>query len=337
LSGINLDIDYEMMVWNGFDESFVIDLLEKTYRRLDYSVTNLHRSDRIHEDGIDLLCQKNSDLIAIQVKIRPRKGDIDQFSRFEQNTGDKKAIYVYIRKPTRPFKEFLEGKSSNIELWDCSRLHNFLVENESIEYYCLYFSVHPMIISLQRIHQYILERRLTRYVKHRLSKGEIAKLWAAKDNSVKAWVPLYFTYLRWNKILMAKTEKDKQEFKTILQAIFEDLDRAYGLCGEKLVSSIKDLSEIHPSLIGLLWKLVSQRTNWITYTVYVDHRTQSLKESLFFTLYYWICPVFNESKRASMSGFYSAMNYLLENFQDVAKNIEAAIDWVFAETVGVDL
>lgn len=332
-----MNINYEMMIWNGFDENFVIELLDKTYKRLDYSVTNLHRTDRIHEDGIDLLCQKNSETIAIQVKMRPKKGDAEQFSRFERNTRDKKPIYIYVRNPTKPFMEFLQSSPCNVELWDSNKLHNFLVENDSIEYYCLYFSKHPLILSLLRVHHYIFEKRRTSYVRHRPTREEIAKLWAAKDNSVKAWVPLYFTFRRWNKILMAKTEKDKQEFQTILDAIFKDLNATYNLCGDKLVSSIKDLSEIHPDLIGLLWTLISQRTNWITYTANIDHHFKSLKKALFFTLYYWICPIFDESKRANMSGFYSAMNYLLENFQEVAKNIEDGIDWLFSETVGVDL
>jgi len=76
-----------------------------------------------------------------------------------------------------------------------------------------------------------------------------------------------------------------------------------------------------------MWELISQRTGWIEYTVYVDKH--SPKESLFFTLYYWICPLFNESKKASMCGFYSCMNYLLEDFQEVAKDLEFAIDCVF--------
>jgi len=194
-----------------------------------------------------------------------------------------------------------------------------------------------MILSLQRVHEAILEKRHASYVKHKPTKDEAAKLWAAKDNSVKAWVPLYLTYRKWNKTLMTKTEKDKKEFQIILDEISRDLDTAYALCRDKLVSSIRDLSEIHPDLVGLLWTLISQRTNWITYTAYIDHKTESFAEALIFTLYHWICPVFNESKRANMSGFYSAMNYLLENFQEVAKNIEYGIDWLFSEAVAGSL
>lgn len=322
--------NYTIKIWNEFDEDFVLECLEKVFRKLDYSVTNYHKTDRVHEDGIDLLCEREGEKIAIQAKIKPRKADIKQFILFEQNTRDKKAIYIHIENPTRPFRDFVNANPSNVEFWDANVLHKFLVENESIEYYCLYFSMHPLISSLIKTHVLIFRKRHTSYTRHRFTVEEIAKLWAAKDNSIKVWVSLYFIYKKWNKILMAKTEKNKEEFESILEAIFNDLNMAHNISADKLVSSIEDLSEKHPNLIRLLWELSSQRTNWITYTSYIDS-SDSLKQSLFFTSYYWVCPLFNESKKSNMSGFYSSMNYLLENFQEIAKNIEDAIDWVFSE------
>lgn len=322
--------DYRIRIWEDFDEESVLEFLEETFRRLGYNVTNFHKTDRVHEDGIDLFCEKNGEEIAIQAKKKPRKDDINQFVRFVRNTRDKRAIYVYIQNPTRPFEESIRTQTHDVEFWDSDKLHEFLVENESIDYLCLYFSKHPMILSLAKVHGLILGRRKTNYTEHRFSVQEIARLWTAKDNSVKVWVSLYFVYQKWNSILMAKTEKNKKEFKSILEAISDDLDTAYNISRAKFVSSFQDLSERHPDIVGLLWKLASQRTNWAEYTGYVD-RCDSLDESLFFTSYYWVCPLYNEAQKGRMSGFYSSMNYLLENFQEIAKNIENAIDWVFAE------
>ena len=322
--------EYKIEIWNEFDENFVLDCLEKVYRRNSFSVTNFHKTDRIHEHGIDLFCEKNSEKVAIQAKMKPRKGDIEQFTRFEQNTHDARAIYVHIENPTRPFKDHTETQSGSVEFWNADALHKFLVRNESIEYCCIYFSRHPMVLSLIKAHSLILGRRKSNYTKHRFTAEEIAKLWVVKDNSVKVWVSLYFVYRKWSKILMAKTQKDEEEFESVLGAIFEDLDMAYSLSGAKLVSSIEDFSEKHPDLIGLYWKLVSQRSGWNIYTTHVD-RVNSSKKSLFFTSFNWICPLHNESKRGIMKGFYSSMNYILENFQEVAKNIEDGVDWVFEE------
>ena len=128
----------------------------------------------------------------------------------------------------------------------------------------------------------IAQKRRTKYVQRGYTNEEIAKLWAAKDNIVKIWASLYFMYLKWNKILMSKIEKDKGEFDDLLNMIWDDLYIVYKIAGEKFVSSIKDLSEKHPDLIGLMWKLISQRTGWIEYTVYVDKH--SPEESLFLSL-----------------------------------------------------
>ena len=329
-----MNSDYLEMIWEGFDESFIIKILERTYRKLDYSTTNFHENERVHEEGIDLLCEKDSEKIAIQVKIKPRKKDIKQFNQFLKSANDKKMVYVYVKSPTKFFKEFIESKKSDVEFWDTNKLHEFLIRNESIDYCCLFFSKHPLILSLLNAHKLIVQKRQTKYVKRKYTNEEITKLWAAKDNIVKIWAPLHFIYLKWNKILMSKIEKDESEFDDILNMIWEDLRIVYRIAGEKFVSSIEDLSEKYPDLIGLMWKLISQRTGWIEYTVYVDKC--SLEESLFFTLYYWICPLFNESKRANMCGFYSCMNYLLENFQRVAKDLEFAIDCVFEALTEVD-
>jgi len=329
-----VEVDYSISVWSGFSETCVLECLEKTYRKLGYSIMNLHNTDRVHEEGVDLVCQKGSEEIRIQAKMKPRKTDVEQLVHFAKNTKGKN-IYVYVDNPTKPFRETMKA-ISNVQFWDSSQLHKFLVENESIEYYCLYFSKHPLVLSLKRSYELIIGKRQTSYRKHKLSADELGRLWIAKDNSVKVAVSLQFIYLKWNRTLMAKTEKRRKEFELILGEIFKDLDMAYGLFGDKLVASIEDLSVKHPNLIGLFWHLVSQRTNWNTYTTFVDN-SDSLKNSLFFTLYYWICPLSNESKKNLMSGFYSSMNYLLENLHDVAKDIEDGLDWVLAEATGTDL
>lgn len=322
-----MENNYLEKIWEDFTENFIIKILEETYKKLGYSTTNFHETERVYEEGIDLLCEKDSEKIALQVKKKPRKKDIEQFSIFLKHANDKKIVYIYIKPPTKHFREFIKSKKGNVEFWDANKLHKFLIMNESIDYCCLLFSKHPLILSLLEAHMLIVQKRRTKYVQRRYTNEEIAKLWAAKDNIVKIWTSLYFMYIKWNKVLMSKTEKDKEEFDNILNMIREELYIAYKIAGKKFVSSIEDLSERHPDLIGLMWELISHRTGWIEYTVNVDKR--SLEDSRFFTLYYWICPLFNESKKANMCGFYSCINYLLEDFQEVAKDLEFAIDCVF--------
>lgn len=329
VSDQRLETGYREKLWNALGEEFLIAVMERTYEKLGYTVMNFHRDERVNENGIDLLCEKKDEKIAIQAKIKPRQSDIAQFRRFKDGNGDKKCIYVHIRNPTRHFLAFIEYNRGEVEIWDANALHDFLIGNESVDYCCLYFSKHPLIDSLVDVHRSMVESKGATYVCHRFTADELSKLWSAKDNSVKVWVPLYFIYLRWNALLMSKTEKDKKEFGQILEAIEKDLDTTYALCGQKLASSFKDLSATHPDLIGLLWHLVSQRTDWNTYTTYVEYRSHSLEERLAFTQYYWICPVLDASKQTNMLGFYSSMNYLLEHFQYIAKGIESGLDWLF--------
>jgi len=199
-----MNSNYLEMIWEGFDESFIIKILERTYRKLDYSTTNFHENERVHEEGIDLLCERDSEKIAIQVKIKPRKKDIKQFNQFLKSANDKKMVYVYVKSPTKFFKEFIESKKSDVEFWDANKLHEFLIRNESIDYCCLFFSKHPLILSLLKAHMLIVQKRRTKYVQRGYTNEEIAKLWAAKDNIVKIWASLYFMYLKWNKILNVK-------------------------------------------------------------------------------------------------------------------------------------
>jgi len=87
-----MNSNYLEMIWEGFDESFIIKILERTYKKLDYSTTNFHENERVHEEGIDLLCEKDSEKIAIQVKIKPRKKDIKQFNQFLKSANEKNGL-----------------------------------------------------------------------------------------------------------------------------------------------------------------------------------------------------------------------------------------------------
>lgn len=291
---------------------------------------NRHTTDRPHESGIDLLCQKDQEEIALQAKIKPRKGDRTQFDRFVSNAANRRAIYVNVQSPTRSFMTHIAESPHDVEFWNTTQLHEFLVRNENTEYLCLCFSKHSLVLALGEVHDLISERRRTNYVRQRLSAEELATLWSAKDNSVKARISLYFICQKWNRILMSKTIIDRDEFEQILQSIFDDLDSAYEICGQRLVSSFDDLSQRYPNILGLLWELASHRTGWSTYTTNVE-RLDSVERSSFFTLYHWICPVFDDfcMYTRAMRGFYSTMNYFLENLRDIAENLEDALDWTF--------
>ena len=319
-------------MWRDFDEVFLLQLLEEAFKKNGYSVENRHMSDRSHESGIDLFCEKDEDAIALAAKMKPRKKDVEQFDLFISNASDVRAIYVHIQTPTRSFLTHKDEIKNDVEFWNATQLHDFLIRNEITRYLCLCFSIHPLTLALTKVHTLISERRRTNHIEHGLSAGELATLWSAKDNAVKARISLHFIYRKWNKILMQKTVIDRDEFDQILQSIFDDLDLAYFICGPRIVSSFGDLSTRYPSILGLFWELSSHRTGWSTYTTRVE-RSKSTEEIEEFTSYHWICPVFDDfcPTAGRMHGFYSTMNYLLENLEEIAKNLEDGLDWTFSD------
>jgi hypothetical protein len=50
-----------------------------------------------------------------------------------------------------------------------------------------------------------------------------------------------------------------------------------------------------------------------------------------FIRFSWITPILEISTLSVMRGFYSSINYILENFHTVALNIEYGIGWVFED------
>lgn len=319
-------------IWNDFNEDFLLEVLEKYFTKQGYQVENLHKSDRSHESGIDLICKNDLEELNIQAKIKPNKTDIEQFDLLTKNSKNNKAIYIHIKDPTVSFKNHVKSSESNVEFWDPSVLHNKLIISGEPEYICLYFSNHPLITTLVDVHMLISENRRVRYNTHNFSSEELATLWSAKDNSVKARIAMYFIFQKWNKILMSKTTINTEEFEEILKEIVNDLDMAYEICGSRLVSSFEDLSTRYPNIIGLYWELASHRTNWSTFTTRIE-RVKKKEDIELFSHYSWICPVINGYClfSTSMNGFYSTLNYFLENLYEITTNLEDGLDWVFSE------
>jgi phosphopantetheinyl transferase (holo-ACP synthase) len=318
--------NYKSEIWGDFQEEDLLDFLETGFGHAGYNVINYHKIDRPHERGVDLLCTNENGQIAIQAKKKPKKGDCAQFDLFA-SCQCSKTIYVFLQQPTKEFSEHIKNRS-DVEFWNADNVHSFLIENEVIPYCCLYFSKHPLVTSLTKVHEIMFERRKTNYTAHRFSNIEIAKLWAAKDNIVKVWTSIFFIYHKWNFALMHKTEKDRKEFESIISEIIKDLDIALNISGHKFLYSFEDLSEDHPDIIGFMWRLASNRSNWAEYTIRTE-RAQSLSDARFLTNYVWVCPVYNNRVNCKMNGFYSSMNYLLQHFADIAKNLEYVIDWAF--------
>jgi len=316
---------YSRKAWSKVEELEILDCIEEVYSRKRYSTKNYHRADRRHELGVDLLCKKDNEQIAFAVKKKPRKEDIRQLNSFIKNTEGMRRIYVHIDPPTRPFEDELKKVQDRLEIWDSDRLHKELVSGASPYYLSLYFSSHPIFENLTGSIRILHKTRRANYVPHRFTSEEADAIWLLKDNIVKMRSTLLQIYMRWAAVLMTRTERLPDEYQSILDAIFKDLDIANSIAGNKLLISFKDLSNKHPNILGLYWNLVRQRTGWNRLTYALDELTES--HDIERIIFDWILG----RSLGVMRDFYSSVNYTLENFHNSAKDLEDGLDWVFVE------
>lgn len=317
-----------IQAWSRSTEDEIIRCIQEVFSRKGYETKNFHADDRVHELGRDLVCVRGEEEIAFSVKKKPRKKDIKQLKTFVETVKNKKGIYVFIEPPTRPFEQFMKSLTTII-FWNASRLHEELVKGESTPYLRLLFSAHPVADTLTKVNEIVYTKRKTSFEKRKLTTEELEKLWVAKDNIVKMRSMLLNMYTRWAKKLMAKTMRKPQEYQEIIDEVFEDLDVVNFLCGEKLTSSFEEIGDKHPNLFGLFWDNVSQRTNWKLFTVAIEKvKTENISDLI---RLWWVLPKLDISISYVMKGFYSTVNYILDNFHTVAKNLEDGIDWVFED------
>ena len=321
-----MELSYTIRAWSRSTEDEIIQYIQEIFSKKGYRTKNFHADDRIHEFGIDLECIKGEEITAFAVKKKPKQKDIKQLKTFVESTKDKKAIYVYVDTPTRPFERFARSLGT-ITFWNSSRLHKYLVEYESTPYLCLLFSVHPIANTLTRVIEIIHAKKRTTYQERKLTTQELDRLWVAKDNIVKMRSMLMNVYSRWTKKLMTKSTRAPQEYQAIIDEVFEELDVTNLLCSEKLISSFEEIGDRHPDLFGLFWDNISRRTNWKLFTVAV--KKIPIEHISNFIRLWWVIPRLDKSTLSVMRGFYSSINYILENFHTVTKNLEDGVDWVF--------
>lgn len=322
-----MDPIYPVRAWSHFPEDDIISSLEEVYSKNGYETKNFHNKDRVHELGTDLECLKHEEKIGFAVKKKPKKEDIEQLLTFSKQPGQTKKIYVFIESGTRPFEE-AKRSVNNVTWWNAQQLHDKLVKEESVSYLCRLFSANPIADTLTHITHIPYSKKKTSFIRRKLTSIELEKLWIAKDNMVKMRAMLLNVYSRWTNRLMTKCERKPSEYQAIIDEVFEELDLINHLCAQKLTTSFEEIGEAHPDFFGLFWDNILQRTDWKAFAISVE-KIPFDKVSAF-VRFKWVMPELSTSKYV-MKGFYSSINYILERFHFVAKNLEDGIDWVFKD------
>ncbi len=327
---------YLRSVWKLFDEPYVHECLEEAFSKRGLSVINYHRDDRVHEQGIDVLCTKSENVsLAFAVKCKPGKGDIKQLETLAANPPNIKKFYVYLDSPTRPFRDAMK-KHTNVYYIDSTQLHRLLIHHSSIKYILAYYATHPLFQNLKIIYTLLYEKRGTHFTQHRMTIQEESFLWSIKDDAVK--LKAIFDYLK-HKLrptLMGATQFCTQEYHAHLQDIHHDFDLANSIAGTPLATSFSRMSSDYPNLAAQYWDIVSARTRWKEFTATAEKEGSQSKERMEeYTLRSWIIPHAEPNTMSSryypMRSFYSTLYYLIDSTYELADDIEKGIDWLFED------
>ena len=229
---------------------------------------------------------------------------------------------------------------SNIQYWNCKKLHKWLIEKQSVLYSIIYFSNHPLIINIKKILRILYSNKEANFFQHDLSKDELQCLWNIKDDAVKLKAVLHFCYLKWSDFLMNQLEYNDEVMFNSLYSIHKELTIVNNIAGIPLYHAFSDMAKRYPNFIGQYWYLISQRTGWKIFT-HSSIKVGSLrKEDLdFYFTFGWILPNFFPDEMGIieinysyvMKSIYSTLNRIIENLFKVSKDIEDGIDWLFEE------
>jgi len=332
-----MDSAYLRSIWKLNDEEKAHACLEEVYSKKGFTVRNLHRDDRRHEAGIDLLCMRSDRSIGFAVKKKPKQGDISQLKKIADSGPSTIKCYVYLDSPTRPFEHAMESYT-NVHYLDWSDFHSLLVQNGSVNYILIYFAAHRLFENLSDIYNLIYEKRTTKQYKHSSDREEAEFMWNIKDDAVKLKSSFEYLQATWRPVLLTRTEYNKKEWAGYIAKLHEDLDVINNIAGESLCHSFLTMSNKFPHLAASYWDLVSCRTVWKDFTATaIELGKRSLKDLKEFIRHEWVVPTLEPSKRSSEYGpiksVYSALWAVVESTYKIAHDIEEGVDWLHHELI----
>lgn len=174
--------------WERYSEEEIHTLICLLYQGLDYHVKNLHQADRANENGADIVVEKDTEKIAIAVKIKPTKTDRDQVIDLSNRLEGKK-IYIYIKTPTDKFQDFVKEFSNKIDFWDAKKLNDFFRKKHPYFMANIIFDtsdIHRELEGLKFLLFYLREvcSKLKKEPVKKLNKNDFLILWRLKDVAV---------------------------------------------------------------------------------------------------------------------------------------------------------
>jgi len=309
-------------VWLNRPEEIIQDCLEEAYTKKYYRVTNYHRADRRHENGIDLLCENPDEKIHIQTKIKPLASDIDQLKKLSDSKADKK-IYVYIETPVVAFKNEME-KIKNVDFWDKEKLHDFLLDNGTTKYFRILFLSSNLTRSIANILKKIAH--VDEVSPKPLEEDQVALWWIFKDRAVKLHGSLELLRDWYQTEFLTKDKIEKKDIENYFNNIFRLFNIIDQCSAIDLNHTLDLIKKQYPQLLSEYAKVTKGRSNWLE----MPFSSIIKKEPDIINLIeLWIAPEEN-----AQDSFFNQMNFYLNNLKEITRAIEDGVDWVAEDKFG---
>lgn len=301
------------------DEDALQDWLVEAYRNQGYRCYNWHRMERVNEKGMDIECDSTEEKVALAVKIRPKKEDIQQLQKFSEIAATRR-IYVYWNPPTREFQRQLER--CNVERLNDDTLKDFLVDHASIGYMNWRFT---NTNTLRLVNRSILELYECEHVPNRnLSKTDLGLIWRMKSATVKLKADIRLTKNYFGDIIIR--QKDPSAAAQITGSALDQIDMMEA-DAEEFNGIISHTRKQAPHILRAFIDHISPRTGGKDLHVVMQRAEEAERPN---RIEKWLV----EDKEAHK--FLSALTWLdntLENLEDRFSLLSFGVDWVFEEAL----
>lgn len=320
-------------------EETVQDFITEAHENEGWRVKNVHKTDRRHEKGADLIARRKGRRRLIAVKKKPRSDDLKQLDMLHSRKKEGELLYAYVEDPSEPFRKKMEAVEGDIRFLGPSELHSLLVHGESIDYMVEIFSRHSLSRELSTAIGITWRSRSVKPPHSAIDWEDAKALWVIKDAVLKARSSLGVVVLRWEDKLMKRRDMVPDRFEKTLDLVLEDLDYVQRFTGGGLIGAFGKAGETRPHILSQLWSSIRMRTSWIDFTLKAEDMgsEEDVAEA---ARRFWVVPGTPSWSphtgviRGSMKGFYSGLVEILKNLSVVAEGFDRGVElaWLDART-----
>ena len=307
--------------WQDAKEEDLLTILSESYEDMGYETYSVHKNRAGSERGIDLTVRNQEHTIIFQLKVRPRKADVDQLKEFSSQPADKR-VYIYLKDPTRPFKDEMDPLRDKVEFWDIFRLHEELIKLHSASY------LHRLFSNLSLVRK-IRDTLLILYENRNIAKGELTDtttlklLWRMKDETVKLTGTMRLLHEQWRRILTELIPEREEELVKTLHEVLRHLFYIDMICGTSLYQAWRRAGAERPYLFTVYWLKVRNRSRWYLLCGGMEGARSEEERREVITNYML------GYQHELPADLFTAVMILLENLKLLAEDLEYGVDEVF--------